>query len=116
MTPDDVRILFGYNYWARDRVLAAMHDMTEVDYTRPNGFTYGSIRGILRHCLDVECTWRCRLVGEQLAPITEEDVASPALLRARWLEEESRMRRIRGPTEQRSPTGSPFVACGMGPR
>jgi uncharacterized damage-inducible protein DinB len=90
---DHFRTLFDYNYWARDRVFAAMHDLSEADYSKKNGFTYGSIRGILTHCLDAEYGWRCRFQGEaRRAVISEMDLATPALLEARWNEEEATMR------------------------
>jgi uncharacterized damage-inducible protein DinB len=93
MTPDYFRTLFDYNYWARDRMLVAMGDLSGAEYARANGFTYGSIRGILTHCLDTEYAWRCRFEGEaRQAHISEAEVLTPALLGARWREEEAMMR------------------------
>ena len=92
MRPDEVRTLFDYNYWARDRVLASLESLSEAEYARPNGFNYGSLRGILAHTLDAEYSWRCRFVGERDSLIEEDHVATPALLRARWGEEEALMR------------------------
>ncbi len=57
MTPDYFRSLFDYGWWARDRILAAADGLTEAEYGRPNGFTYGSLRGILTHTLDAEALW-----------------------------------------------------------
>jgi uncharacterized damage-inducible protein DinB len=93
MNVDYFRTLFDYDYWARDRLLAAMSDVTEAEYSTENGFTYGSIRGILTHCVDAEYGWRCRFQGEaRKGVISEAEVATPALLAERWREEEAEMR------------------------
>jgi uncharacterized damage-inducible protein DinB len=85
--------LFDYNYWARDRLLAAMQDLPESEYAAENGFTYGSIRGILIHCLDGEYGWRCRLQDEPDGGVlTPEDLPTVTALVERWHEEEARMR------------------------
>lgn len=92
MNADHFRTLFAYNYWARDRVLAVMIDMPEPHFARSNGFTYGSIRGILTHCLDAEISWGCRLQGEpDPAVLGEGEVASPNALAQRWYEEEAKL-------------------------
>jgi uncharacterized damage-inducible protein DinB len=93
MNPEYFRVLFDYTYWARDRVLAAMSGISQDDFARDVGFTYGSVRGILAHCLDAEFAWRCRFEGEaRKAPIGQLDVATPDLLRTLWEREEGRMR------------------------
>lgn len=93
MNADYFRTLFDYTYWARDRVLAVMGDLSEADYSKENGFTFGSIRGILTHCLDAEYGWRSRFEGEaRRANISVTEVSTPALLATRWHEEEVRMR------------------------
>jgi uncharacterized damage-inducible protein DinB len=86
------RTLFDYNYWARDRILDAMRDMSDVEYARENGFTYGSIRGILTHCLDAEHVWRSRLEGQQGGGISQTATVTPVLLAACWRDEEVKMR------------------------
>jgi uncharacterized damage-inducible protein DinB len=94
MNADYFRTLFDYNYWARDRLLAAMRDLPEAEYASENGFTYRSIRGILTHCLDGEYGWRCRFESEpDRGVIPEAEVATPALLTDRWREEEAKMRK-----------------------
>jgi uncharacterized damage-inducible protein DinB len=93
MTPDYFRTLFDYNYGARDRVLAAMADLSEAEYFRENGFTYRSIRGILTHCLDAEYGWRSRFEGQaRTRVISEAEVSTPKLLETRWREDEAKMR------------------------
>lgn len=93
MDADYFRTLFDYSYWARDRILDALAGMSEDDYARPNGFNYGSIRGILTHCLDAEWSWRCRFDGDTFTGrITQEQVPTPEALAERWRLEEAKMR------------------------
>ena len=93
MNADYFRTLFDYNYWARDRLLAAMQDIPEPEYAAENGFTHGSLRGILIHCLDGEYGWRCRLQDESHRGIlTPEDLQTVSALVERWRQEEARMR------------------------
>ncbi len=94
MNVEYFRTLFDYNYWARDRLLAALEGISEADFGRQMGFSYGSIRGILTHCLEAEYGWRSRFEGRSgLGPISDADTATPSLLAARWREEEALMRR-----------------------
>jgi uncharacterized damage-inducible protein DinB len=94
MNADYFRTLFDYTYWARDRVLAVIQDMNEAEYGRPNGFTYGSVRGILTHCLDAEFGWRWRLEGlARPERLQETSLPTPTLLTERWLQEEAQMRK-----------------------
>ena len=93
MDADYFRTLFDYSYWARDRILAVLHDLPEADFGRKNGFTYGSIRGILRHCLDAEYAWRSRFEGKaRPGPLLEAEVTTPTELAERWRREEAAMR------------------------
>ena len=57
-----------------------------------NGFTYGSIRGILVHTLAAESSWLSRWQGGAPTPISQEDLPSVAALRERWGEQEGKMR------------------------
>lgn len=93
MDLDAFRVLFDYNYWARDRLLVVLNDLPEADFARENGFTYGSIRGILTHCLDAEFGWRCRFEGvARRERLTGDRLATPHDLALRWREEEIAMR------------------------
>jgi len=91
------RILFDYGYWARDRVLARVQELKQAQYEAPMAFTYGSIRGMLVHCLDAEQGWLRRFEGVQRpGPLTEDSVLTVAALTELWHEEEQRMRAYLG--------------------
>lgn len=92
MNADYMRTMFDYNYWARDRILAAAAGMTEEEYAKPNGFTYDGLRSILTHSLSAEAIWASRLRGEKFEPVQEADLPTLEALTARWREEEAKLR------------------------
>jgi uncharacterized damage-inducible protein DinB len=91
---DFFRTLYDYGYWARDRLLTVADGLSEADYARPNGFTYGSIRGILTHVLGSEASYLRRwMADETVESFTEADMPDLATLGQRWQAHESKMRR-----------------------
>lgn len=87
MNVDYFRIMLDYQYWCRDRLLAATDGMTDDELTSPNGFTYGSILGILAHTLGGEWIWFNRIQGRtiEVADIpNRETVKTLAGLQERW--------------------------------
>jgi uncharacterized damage-inducible protein DinB len=90
---DYFRLLYDYVYWARDRVLKAADGMSEEEYAKPNGFNYGSIRGILSHCLAAETGAITRWTGGPRAePVNDTTAPTVEALKARWQEEEAKLR------------------------
>jgi uncharacterized damage-inducible protein DinB len=57
------RELYTYNYWARDRQLAACASLTDEQFTRPMGNSFSSLRDTLVHLLVVEWVWLERWNG-----------------------------------------------------
>ena len=97
MNADHFRTLYDQGYWAKDRLLTAMGGMSEQDLARPNGFTYGSISGILAHTLQSEVRWLARWQRQEPASaITAEETASVKALTERWQQAESEMRDFLG--------------------
>ena len=93
MKPDEMQMLFEYAWWARDRLLEAARDMTDEEFSRENGFTYGSLRGILVHAMDAEESWCSRFLSEQVAPEPSVDeFISVEALKQRWSLTEQRWR------------------------
>jgi uncharacterized damage-inducible protein DinB len=89
---DYFRTLYDYTYWARDRILKAAEGLTEEEYAKPNGFNYGSIRGILNHALASEAGAISRWTGVASAgPANEMTLPTLDALVARWREEESKL-------------------------
>lgn len=93
VTPDYIRFLYDYTYWARDRVLRRAERLSEEDYVRDRGFDHGGLRGTLVHVLSAETVWRNRWQGvSPLAPLTGEDVPTFDALTRLWSLEEAKMR------------------------
>jgi len=89
---DYFRTMLDYQYWCRDRLLAAAEAMSDEGLTKPNGFTYGSILGILAHTLGGEWVWFQRMQGRTIEPGTapnRENVTTLSDLKERWLAAEA---------------------------
>jgi uncharacterized damage-inducible protein DinB len=90
---DLFRLLFDYTWWARDRILAAADGMTEDEYAKPNGFNYGSLRGILTHCFAAEAFAHARWQGVPgPAGLNQEGLPTIEALAQRWRESEEGLR------------------------
>lgn len=87
------RQLFDYSYWARDRILAQAAKLSSDDYVRPNGLTYGSLRGIMLHSAWAEAVWLARWRGRPRVPqFSEGEFSTLEMLVQRWRREETMMR------------------------
>jgi uncharacterized damage-inducible protein DinB len=84
----DILALFDYNYWATWTVLEAVKALPPEAFTKPSTVTWRNLRGTLVHTLDVEQSWRRRLLGEPKqvwdAELPAEDFATPAELETSW--------------------------------
>ncbi len=58
MNISDLQLLFDYNYWANRLMLTTAAELTPEQFTQPNAFSFGSLRGTLIHTLDSEHMWR----------------------------------------------------------
>src|SRR5262245_45439643 len=97
MDADFIRMMYEFHYWARDRVLKAADGLSEEDYGKANGFTYGSIRGILTHMAGAEAGAIRRWTGDtNPAGINQEAFPTIEGLKARWMEEEKSVRSFLG--------------------
>ena len=57
MTPQELRTLVDYHYWALDRLLAAVERLTPDQFTRDLGNSFPSVRDTLAHLQGAE--WIC---------------------------------------------------------
>jgi uncharacterized damage-inducible protein DinB len=94
MNSDDIRTLYDYNYWANARVLKATAALAREQITAPARLSHRSLLGALAHTLGTEIVWRLRL-HEGLSPAavpTESEFPTLDALKARWTDEEGKMR------------------------
>jgi uncharacterized damage-inducible protein DinB len=93
MTYEDVNLLADYNYWARDRLLAAVAALTLEQFTRPMGSSFSSVRDTIGHICDTESIWLARWQGGQPTGFQKADrIADLTAARMEWNGLESRMR------------------------
>lgn len=91
MRKSELVMLFSYNAWANNRVMAAVTRLNPDQFTAPNPCSgYGSIRGILVHILTAELVWRERFKKTQVEDFFLDPEIFPTLetLLYRWQKEE----------------------------
>jgi uncharacterized damage-inducible protein DinB len=93
MTPEYIRVLLDYNYWARDRILASADQLSEEQLTRPLASSFGSVLDTLVHMHFAEWIWYQRWQG--VSPTAGPDktmLTSVAALRDAWYPLERQIR------------------------
>jgi uncharacterized damage-inducible protein DinB len=94
----DVLALFDFSYWATRTLLTVASDLTPEEWTAPSDVTPRDLRATLVHALDVEWSWRLRLMRrpeEEWGPEAElkpSDHPTPAKLAEHWKRDEAEMR------------------------
>jgi uncharacterized damage-inducible protein DinB len=95
MTPEYIRTLIDYNYWARDRILASAEALTPEQLTRNIGSSFGSVLDTLVHMHFAEWIWYQR--WQDAPPSSGPDSSgwkTVAALRAAWQLLEADIRRF----------------------
>ena len=94
MTTTDLHYLFGYSYWARDRILAAAERASNEQLHEDVGLPNGSIFATIVHLADAEFVWRTRCIHGVWPPtlLDPADFADLDAVVARMHEEEQRTR------------------------
>jgi len=92
MNPNEVRELVAFNAWANHKVLERAELLSIVQFTKPMGSSFSSVRDTLAHIYGVEWVWLERLQGRSPRSLPEasefEEIKG---LRERWEELEKRM-------------------------
>lgn len=93
MTANEVRRLFDYNYWARDRQLKAVAAIPTPELSRPLGGSFPSLLHHLVHIMEVESLWLQRFNGVA-RPVMHRAAEFPDVtaIAARWAEVEGEVR------------------------
>lgn len=90
---EDLAQLLDYHYWARDRILDAAEPLSQDDYLRDLGSSFGSVRDTLVHTYSAEWIWCSRWEGEApKAMLDSAQFPNVASLRGTWGEHESKLR------------------------
>ena len=69
LTSEQLRVLFEYNLWADRRTLDACAALTNEQFTRDLGSSFGSVRDTVAHLHGALWLWNERLAGRQPAAL-----------------------------------------------
>jgi uncharacterized damage-inducible protein DinB len=102
MTPEEVRVLYEYNAWANHRALDAASALSNEQFVKPMGSSFGSVRDTLAHICGAEWIWLERFQGRSPASLPDVlECGDLASLRAKWSEQEKRLLRfVNGLTQE----------------
>jgi uncharacterized damage-inducible protein DinB len=93
VTLQDLQTLLDFHYWARDRMLESVEQLTPEQFTRDLGNSFKSVRDTLAHTYGAEWIWYSRWHGvspTSFQPFdTLPDVAS---IRGAWIDHEKKVR------------------------
>ena len=103
MKIDEIKLLYDYNDWADERILAACARVSPEQYAAPSSYGHGGLRATMVHILDNIWQQRITLQGYYREPLADEaaydatelhEDALPtfAMLRERWTIEQREMR------------------------
>jgi uncharacterized damage-inducible protein DinB len=92
MTPEEMRTLYDYNAWANHRSLDAAASLTNEQFTKPLGSSFGSVRDTLAHICGAEWIWMERFHGRSPSSLPDVwECADVTSLRKKWTEQEARL-------------------------
>jgi len=93
MTPEYIRVLIDYNYWARDRALASAETLSPEQLTKPLGSSFASVLDTLVHIRFAEWIWYNRWQGTSPSgPPDASALTTVAALRDTWVPLEQEIR------------------------
>ena len=94
MTSAELRLLVGYHYWARDRLLDAVEPLSPGDFTRDLQSSFRSVRDTLVHLCQTEWIWLARWHGDSptVRPYPPESIPDVPAVRRLWGAQEQRVR------------------------
>jgi uncharacterized damage-inducible protein DinB len=89
----DIRELFAYLYWIRDRVLARAEEAGPEALLATRRGASRDLRATLVHELDVESGWRARLSGNEEIDLDAADFPTIDSIAEHWHRDEAEMQR-----------------------
>jgi uncharacterized damage-inducible protein DinB len=92
MTPEEMRTLYDFNAWSNHRTLDAAAKLSNEQFTKPLGSSFGSVRDTLGHICGAEWIWLERFQGRSPASLPDVSECSDVdSLRKKWAEQEARL-------------------------
>ena len=93
MRSAEIRELFAYLYWIRDRVLTAAEEAGPDALLATRRGASRDLRATLVHELDVESGWRARLSGTEEIDLDPADFPTIGSIAEHWRRDEAEMQR-----------------------
>jgi uncharacterized damage-inducible protein DinB len=85
MDKKTIERLFAYNSWANHRAVESCAQVSQQDFLRQIGGSFGSLRNTLAHIMDVEWLYHERWNGRAPTQLPKsEDYPDLGAIRARW--------------------------------
>lgn len=82
---DVVRLMYGYNTWANERIMAQAAVLTPQQYVAPGSASFSSVRDTLVHTMSGQAIWLSRWQGRGNFPLHDpNDYPDLEALRAHW--------------------------------
>lgn len=101
MTPEEMRVLYDYNAWANRRDLEAASRLTNEQFLKPTGSSFGSVRDTLAHIYGAEWVWLERFQGRSPSSLPDaQQFRDLRSLRESWTEFEPRLLNFVGGLKQ----------------
>jgi len=95
ISPATINELFAHNYWARDCQLHACAALTEEQFVRNLGSSFGSVRDTLVHLIETEWIWLERWLGRFPQPgLSPQEFPSVRAVTEKWNAVEREMRKF----------------------
>lgn len=92
-SPQDIAKLFAYTWWANEKALETVTQLTPDEYARPIGGSFGSIQGTLAHLYGADWVWLERWHGRSPRALpAAEGVPSLEALKEKWRAVEEKQR------------------------
>jgi uncharacterized damage-inducible protein DinB len=113
----DIQRLYDYNYWANQRVFAALEQLAPEQFTQTVAGSYGSVRNTLVHILSAEWGWLDRCGGPPRgAKLDANDFPTLASVTEAWSRVEAQMRAFVGGLSDEDLACEVEFALGAGPK
>lgn len=85
MKAETIRRLFQYRAWAHARLWESVMPLTDEEFTRDLGYSWGTIQRQLVHIMSAEWVWITRLNGETpTSPLDFDEYPTRETLREKW--------------------------------
>jgi uncharacterized damage-inducible protein DinB len=84
MTQQEIQLLFDYDKWADLKLLEAVAVLTEDQYKKDLGSSFGGIHGTLVHIFSADRVWLDRWMGKTPSPLKAEHLPTIEVLKKQW--------------------------------